>query len=127
MQKRRLSPKQLQQANAVVGRVGEQRACHFLQTRGYIIIDSNIRYKNFEVDIIARDQVTDELVFIEVKTRKTTYFGEPSQAVHKQKLRSLERVAQRFLKESNLANDYRFDIISVLPTKIEHFQNITWK
>lgn len=76
--------------------------------------------------MIALDTVRQEIVFVEVKTRKSTVFGHPSQAVNDKKLRSLKKVAYMWLKKSNLAKDFRFDIISVLPGKIEHFENITW-
>ena len=64
------------------GRLGEDQACRFLRKNGYKIL-----YRNFEgrtggeIDIICRDQ--EVLVFVEVKTRSTDYFGRPFDAVRR--------------------------------------------
>lgn len=77
----------------------------------------------------------DEIVFVEVKTRKTCYFGNPSESVTSKKLHSMNLVATSYLKSMNFQKDYRFDIIAIEylredtklenPT-IEHFENISW-
>jgi putative endonuclease len=126
LKKKVLSPKQVSQHNFKTGQKGEDRATIFLKRKGYEILAKNIRAKTKEVDIIALDKKTDELVFIEVKTRKTSFYGHPSLAVKKHKLQNMQLVARAFLQKQNLKKDYRFDIISILPGKIEHFENITW-
>lgn len=88
-----------------------------------------------EIDIIALDIELDEIVFIEVKTRASDKDGHPSQAVNKKKLLSMRKVAKAWLYKHNLANDYRFDIISVIinksrdkserVVKIEQFTSVT--
>lgn len=87
---------------------------------------SNLVYVHGELDLVCFDPTNHELVFVEVKTRSQTCYGHPSQAVKHKQLRSLDRVARKFLQVNKLNLDYRFDIVSVLPGKIEHFQNVTW-
>lgn len=94
--------------------------------KGYQILDTNSAYKWYELDIIALDPQHDEIVFVEVKTRGSTFFGNPSSAVNRHKLRSLNRAARQYLRTTGLRNDYRFDIISVTPEGVEHFENVTW-
>lgn len=79
-----------------------------------------------EIDIVALDQKQDELVLVEVKTRTNEGFGDPSKSVNYKKLRAMRKAVPGILKHFSLEKDYRFDIISVLPQKIEHFENVTW-
>lgn len=112
--------------NFSLGQDGESKAAAYLASLNYQILDQNVRLKHQEIDLIALDQETDELVFVEVKTRGSSFFGNPSQAVNKIKLRSMQYVAGAYRRARGFRNDYRFDIISILPGKIEHFKNITW-
>ena len=83
-------------------------------------------FKRYEIDIVALDNQTDELVFIEVKTRKSASYGHPSYAVNYKKILKLKKGAEFFLKYTDLQNFYRFDIIAITPGRVEHFENITW-
>jgi putative endonuclease len=108
-----------------LGQIGEKQAVDFLLKKNYLILEKNFRFKLLEIDIIALDQANDELVFVEVKTRSSSRFGDPSQAVDGKKLRNLVTAAQIYLKQSGLNKSFRFDIISLLPDSTEHFENIT--
>lgn len=108
-----------------IGQSGENQAVTFLLKDNYKILARNFRYKQLEIDIIALDKTADELVFIEVKYRKSNNFGEPSQAVSTKQLRNLEIASQVFFTQHQLEKNFRFDIISILPTKIKHFKNVT--
>lgn len=61
------------------GRDGEQIAAAYLKKNGYCICETNFRCPLGEIDIIAREK--KEIVFIEVKTRKSNKLGYPEQAV----------------------------------------------
>jgi putative endonuclease len=66
-----------------------------------------------EMDIIAKEK--DTLVFIEVKTRTSTFFGPPQLAVHSSKQRQLSKVALNYLKEKRLEDaKARFDVVAIL-------------
>jgi putative endonuclease len=62
-----------------IGRYGEQLAAHHLRRTGLTLLARNWRCPEGEVDIVARDG--DVLVFCEVKTRSSTAFGWPAEAV----------------------------------------------
>ena len=109
-----------------MGLAGEKKARQFLLDLGYKILTSNLTYGHGEIDLICLDPNNQEIVFVEVKTRSQSIFGHPSQAVKYRQMKSLDRVAGKYLQVAKLNLDYRFDIISVLPNKIEHFQNVTW-
>lgn len=74
-----------------LGRRGEDLAAQFLSDAGYTIIDRNWRCPRGEIDLVARDG--NDTVFIEVKTRSSTAFGHPFEAITTQKLARLKRLA----------------------------------
>lgn len=126
LKKKVLSPKQNSLNNFFLGEIGEKTATNYLINLGYQILSCNVVFKKYEIDIVALDPKTDELVFVEVKTRKSKNFGHPSKAVHRVKLRSMKIGAELFLRYTDLQNFYRFDIITITPGRVEHFKNITW-
>ena len=69
----------------------------------------------------------EELVVVEVKTRKSDEFGEPDIAVGRDKQQMLIRAAEAYMRYKNLDVDIRFDIISIVITegepKIEHIED----
>lgn len=115
------------QHNLSLGSLGEKRAIAFLQEKGYVVLATNFRYKNDEIDIVALDQEYNEVVFVEVKTRThDEVLGDPSLAVDRRKLEAQARVALIFLRQQKLKNDYRFDVVTINEEKIAHYQNISW-
>lgn len=98
------------------GKFGEQHAAVFLKQNGYTVIERNYRQRCGEIDIIAKDGET--LVFIEVKTRRTTGFGSPFEAITTRKKRQIARTAQDYLCRKKLTNKpARFDVIGIVLLK----------
>lgn len=108
-----------------LGDSGEKQAVDYLLNKDFKILERNYRYKRFEIDIIALDTVNDELVFVEVKKRSSAKFGHPSLAVNSKKIANLQVAANVYTQRKRLNKSFRFDIISLLPNKIEHFENVT--
>ena len=99
-------------ASQRIGPTGENEAVIFLEKRGYKILERNYRKRMGEIDIIARHK--DALCFIEVKTRQSTSYGSPLEAVTKQKQRQIIRLSLYYLKEKNIADPkMRFDVVSI--------------
>ena len=126
LKKKILTQKQLRLNNFSLGNRGERKAKNHLLSLGYKILEINIRINNNEIDLIALDTRFDEIVFIEVKTRSNSFFGNPSEAVTSKKLKSMNLVAINYLRSKRFNKDYRFDIISISENDIEHFENISW-
>ena len=94
------------------GKYGEDLACRYLLKLGYKIIERNFRIRGGEIDIIAKDGQT--LVYVEVKTRSSNYFGTPEESVTAQKLRFLERAVKFYrARRKNLPQLERIDVVSV--------------
>ena len=94
------------------GKQGEEIAVKYLMDKGYEILERNWRNRHKEIDIIAKDG--NELVVVEVKTRKNNDYGDPDFAVNKQKQRLLISAANSYIYRNNLDLDTRFDIISII-------------
>ena len=101
--------------NHETGKLGEKIATEYLINQGYHIYQQNFRCKSGEIDIIAIDNINkNELVFIEVKTRFQSAFGNPAEAVDDIKIRHLYKAAEYFLMINKLENCFtRFDIIEI--------------
>lgn len=109
-----------------LGKQGEEIALQYLKDKGYTILERNWRNSHKEIDIVAKDG--DTLVIVEVKTRHTSTFGEPYEAVTQVKERLLVSAANSYICKFNMDCDTRFDIVSIiLPQKgepiIEHIED----
>jgi len=99
--------------NKKLGDFGEEQSCRYLEANGYRLICRNYRSKAGEIDIIAAKD--DSLVFIEVKTRRTTSYGMPAEAVDYKKQERYIKTALYFINScKDRYSSYRFDIIELL-------------
>ena len=99
-----------------IGSFGEDEATIYLQNSHYQIIQRNYQRKWGEIDIIAKDKETKELVFIEVKTRQLNYSNSlsPEEALTSKKVRRLKRAFLSYLNQYNLEDKpWRFDFIAI--------------
>ncbi|HBW87101.1 MAG TPA: hypothetical protein DEF82_10295 [Crocinitomicaceae bacterium] len=110
-----------------LGKWGEGKALKFLTELGFNVLDKNVKLRKNEIDLVAIDNVTQELVVVEVKTRQTAEIGPPWKAVTRAKQRQIIHVANWLVKERQIDRDVRFDIISIVHnsyrTEIEHLRN----
>ena len=79
----------------ILGKIGENIAIKYLENNGYKIVDKNFECRQGEIDIIAKEK--NELVIIEVKTRKSLEYGNPVDAVDKNKRKHIYKVAEYYL------------------------------
>ncbi len=96
-----------------LGKKGEDLAVDFLKKNGYQILERNWRSGQEEIDIIA-SKGYETVVFIEVKTRSTSYFGYPEAAVRKEKQQHLLEAANAYLEVKNWDSEIRFDILAII-------------
>jgi putative endonuclease len=100
-----------------LGAAGEEAVARWYAAAGYDVIDRNWRCRAGEIDLVlARDRV---LVFCEVKTRRSTAFGVPAEAVTVTKQRRLRTLAMQWLDAHprSRTGTLRFDVASVLATR----------
>lgn len=95
----------------LTGNLGEEMAVKYLLDKAYIILHRNWRHKNWETDIIAAKN--SRLHFIEVKTRRSTTFGNPEEDVSRKKIKNLMGAAEEFLLLYPYWKQIQFDILSI--------------
>ena len=88
-------------------------ALRYLQRRGYSLVLRNYRRRGGEIDLILRQDET--LVFVEVKLRRGTGYGDPLEAVTPRKQATIRVVAEQYLAEEEPGfSEVRFDVIGIL-------------
>lgn len=112
--------------NQKIGLQGELLAMEYLISTGYQILERNYRFSRAEIDIICKKD--DHLVFVEVKTRSYTYYGEPADFVTNKKEALLLDAANAYMAEIKYDWKFRFDIIGIIlkqdtVMKIEHIED----
>jgi putative endonuclease len=106
------------------GNRGENMAAEFLQRSGYELVARNYRYKHAEIDLIVKRN--NVLVFVEVKTRSSSSFGEPEAFVDSKKAAKIFEGAEQYTYENKWNGNIRFDIVSVKSgpkPEIVHFED----
>ena len=111
-----------------LGNIGEEMALRYLENIGYKLITKNFRIRTGEIDIIMTDNET--LVFVEVRTKTSDFFGSPEATINFKKRQKILNTARYFLhSHHNFQNrECRFDIIAIVMRKgkdanIKHITN----
>lgn len=110
------------------GKSGESLAATYLQHKGYRIIARNFRSRFGEIDLIATHN--NRLIFVEVKARHSSLFGQPQEAVGKHKIAAITTTGELFIStHTRLPKQLQIDVIAIdmscVPAKITHFENVT--
>lgn len=112
------------------GKWGEEIALEFLRNQGYDLVERNYRSPDGEIDLIVRKG--PDLVFVEVKTRRSLDYGCPEDAVDNEKIDHIEAAAGWYLQQHPESEEsWHLDVISVVgspgetPPEISWFENVT--
>jgi putative endonuclease len=106
------------------GAKGESLAAEYFEQKGFEIVAQNFRYKRAEIDLIVKKE--NWIIFVEVKTRTSTHFGEPEEFVDYRKINKIFEAAEEWIYSTDWHGHVRFDIVSVKlgqPPLIEHFED----
>ncbi|NQX14452.1 YraN family protein [Rathayibacter sp. VKM Ac-2857] len=96
-----------------LGRRGEDIAAAHLRERGFEILDRNWRVREGELDIVAREG--SALVVVEVKTRSSTRFGLPIEAITRVKAQRLRRLAYAWARaHDERSRHLRIDAVGIV-------------
>lgn len=98
-----------------LGNIGEKIAVNFLKKKGYKILDRNFRTSRFgEIDIIAQDKESRQIVFVEVKTKSSDDFGSPEDEFTVFKKQKMRRAIQDwFWHQKKEIDGWRIDLVAV--------------
>ena len=97
-----------------VGTWGEAQVANYLRQRKFRLVAHSYRCRFGEIDLIAMDGNT--LCFVEVKTRTSSRFSAPREAVTPAKQRKLRTAAEYYLAQTGQGECFcRFDVAEVYP------------
>ena len=94
------------------GAAAEDLACRYLEARGLSLVTRNFRCRVGELDLIMLD--ADQLVFVEVRSRRHSRYGTPAESVTRTKQQRLLRAAAFYLQRQHLDLPCRFDVVAIL-------------
>jgi putative endonuclease len=98
--------------SAGVGAFGEAWAVGYLSRLGYRVIERNVRFREGELDIVAEE--AGDLVFVEVKCRRSGRYGAPEESLTPRRFARLERAIAAYLASRQLEPPtYRVDVVSI--------------
>ena len=98
--------------NKSIGSIGEEFAAQFLVDNDFYILKRNATSRWGELDIVA--EKNKKIYFVEVKTRISTHYGNPYEAVDYMKVRKLARTIDYFILANRLEKrKLQLDVISI--------------
>lgn len=112
-----------------LGATGERLAQEYLEEQGLRIHETNARVGYGELDLVMMDPKTNELVFVEVRTRAGTRFGAPEESFTASKRSALRRSILGYVMRSGWTGQYRLDLVGIVmttdkPPEITHIRHI---
>ena len=115
--------------NNLAGTWGEALAAEYLRKKRYKLLATNYRCRFGEIDLIVADR--KNLVFVEVKLRKSDRFASAYEYVDFHKQQKLRTTAELYLSEYPTDLQPRFDVIEIyapqgtdtLKPKIHHMED----
>jgi putative endonuclease len=114
--------------NRQLGRYGEDVAAEYLEKIGMEVVERNWRCREGEIDIVALEG--DVLVIVEVKTRTGHGAGHPLEAVTRQKVARLRRLALAWATgHPQRGRGLRIDVVGITVQSdstelLEHLENV---
>lgn len=108
-----------------LGIKGESIAEKHLREKGFCILEKNWVHEKNEIDIIASNH--EFIIFVEVKTRSSGYWGNPENAVSESKIKRIVEASSSYLIMNNIEKPARFDVVAIVIndqfTRIDHFED----
>lgn len=106
--------------------IGEKIAADYLTANGYFVVNKNFRTRDGEIDLICIK--AEEVIFVEVKSRRNKRFGWPEEAVTDTKIDKIISAGQAYLDKNEINLPWRIDVISIIfnpkNVEIKHLINI---
>ncbi len=98
--------------NKNIGSYGEDLGIKFLIDKGYFILDRNFRNRYGEIDAICKFKGL--IIFVEIKSRYSSSFGTPLEAITCSKQKRIINLCKYYIYKKKLFNyNCRFDVIEV--------------
>ena len=102
------------------GQVAEDEAARFLESRGFVVCERNVKIAGAEIDLIVEEPAVDggpgTVVFVEVRSRGDERSGTPVETIGPRKRAQIRRAATAWLIARGLWERVavRFDVIGIV-------------
>ena len=106
-----------------LGRLGEDMVSRRLVADGHELVARNWRCEIGEIDIVTREG--QELVFVEVRTRRGVSYGTPEESITEAKKARLIELGETFAQEHEWEGPWRIDVAAVLFSHSGELQRLT--
>jgi len=98
-------------SHLLTGELAEERALAYLREQGLQLVCRNFRCKQGELDLVMLDQ--HSLVIIEVRYRKSDYFGSAAESITPAKQSRIVAATQVYLATYKINSPLRFDVVAM--------------
>lgn len=108
-----------------IGKQAENIALNFLIKNGLQLYKKNYHCRSGEIDIIMQDQL--EWVFVEVKYRQNSHFGNAADYFHSSKRKKFTSALKHFMHHQRLNPamvPHRIDLIAIEGEEIQWFKGV---
>ena len=95
-----------------IGNMGEEVAASFFLDRGARVMEQNFRYKRSEIDLVLLWE--NVMVFVEIKTRKNSEFGNPENFISENQQDKIREAAEIVQEIYRWTGPVRFDVLSII-------------
>ncbi|MDO5089550.1 MAG: YraN family protein [Leptotrichiaceae bacterium] len=102
----------------------EEMAKKFMERENLLFITKNYYTRYGEIDLIFFEEFSETLVFVEVKYRKKSIYGEAAETVNVKKQEKILLTSQVYIMENEWKGNIRYDIIGITENKFKN--NINW-
>lgn len=111
-------------STVLTGQVWEAEAIKFLKSKGLDFICKNYSCRLGEIDLILQDE--DTLIFVEVRYRSASDYGDSAASVVRRKQQKIIRTASMYLLERDLYDKVycRFDVVAI--NLVNNLPEIEW-
>ena len=109
-----------------LGKLAELKACDYLRSKHYKLVDVNYFTRYGEIDLIMKKG--KYLCFIEVKMRSSSSIATPAEFVDAAKQAKIAKTAALYLQKNPTKLQPRFDVVEVIAENseiksIKHLEN----
>jgi putative endonuclease len=105
-----------------LGQAGEDAALAYLLQQGLTLVTRNFRCRAGEIDLVMKEGNT--LIFVEVRKRANSRFGDAASSITRQKQQRLIKTARFFLQKLGTMPPSRFDAIALDGDRLTWLKNI---
>ncbi|OAJ34974.1 YraN family protein [Piscirickettsia salmonis] len=103
------------------GSDAERYALSYLKKQGLILLQQNYSCRFGEIDLVMQEHT--DLIFIEVRYRKSALFGSPAATVNYKKQQRIIKTARHYLSKLHYSPNCRFDVIAITDSLLEWIQD----